>query len=63
VTFPAYEDTTLQARCKELAFRNKPNPGTPGKAGAAALEVLKEARANIEMRRKSIEERSQYEKD
>lgn len=63
VTFPAYEDTTLQARCRQLAFRNRPNPGTPGKASAAALEVLKEARANIEVRRKSIEERSQYEKD
>jgi len=57
VTFPAYEDTTLQARCRQLAFRNKPNPGTPGRAGATVLEVLKEARANIEMQRKSIDER------
>lgn len=63
VTFPAYEDTTLQTRFKELAFRNKPNLGTPGKASATVLEVLKESIINIEMQRTSIKERNQYEKN
>jgi len=56
VTFPAYEDTTLQARMKELAYRNKPMPEASGKAGTAVLEVMRDARANIEQRRENIKQ-------
>ena len=56
VTFPAYEDTDLQARCRELATRDKPRPGTTGTAGATAPEVLKMASAGIAGLRKSITE-------
>jgi len=56
VTFPAYTDTTLQARMKDLASKNKPESGTPEEAGGAPLEVLKESRDNIAARRKSLME-------
>lgn len=47
VAYPAYKDTKLIARSKFLALRNHPDPETSGKADAAALEVLKEARDNL----------------
>lgn len=63
VTYPAYEDTEVVARSKELALRNKPKPGTPGKAGGTPPEILKEARDVIEQRRKLNKEMMRYEKD
>ena len=47
VTYPAYEDTQVEARSKQLALRNKPKPGAPGAGSAAAQEVRKDARDNI----------------
>jgi len=61
VSYPAYKQTIVDARSRELALRNKPEPGAPGEAGAAALEVRKEARANIEQLRKHNLERYNYE--
>lgn len=61
VTFPVYEDTTLQARMRELALRNKPEPEASGEAGGAPPEVLKESRDNIEERSKLTKQRSDYE--
>ena len=61
VSYPAYKQTIVDARSRELALRNKPEPGAPGEAGAAALEVRKEARANIEQLRKHNLERCNYE--
>jgi len=58
VSYPAYEDTTVQARCKELAFRNKPESGAPDEAGTAVLKVRQDARDNIEQIRKSYKERT-----
>lgn len=56
VTFPAYTDTTLQVRMKDLASKNKPQPEASGEAGGAPPEVLKSARDNIEAQRKSVQE-------
>jgi len=56
VSYPAYEDTSVIARSKELAFRNKPEPGAPGEAGEASLEVLKEARDNLQQMRESLKQ-------
>jgi len=58
VSYPAYEDTTVQARCKELAFRNKPESGAPDESGTAVLKVRQDARDNIEQIRKSYKERT-----
>lgn len=55
VTYPAYEDTEVIARNKTLAMRNKPSPGAPEQGSAAALEVLGDARDNIERIRRSID--------
>jgi len=43
VSYPAYEDTTVQARCKELALRNKPELGAPNEASTAVLKIRKDA--------------------
>jgi len=56
VTFPAYTDTTLQTRMKDLASKNKPQPEASGEAGGAPPEILKSVRDNIEMQRKSLME-------
>jgi hypothetical protein len=57
VTYPAYKDTSVIARNKELALRNKPQPGAPGEAGGSPLKVLKEARDMIQRRRDNIKTR------
>ena len=44
VTYPAYEDTKVDARSRKLALRNQPEPGAPGEADTAVLEVMKDAR-------------------
>jgi HK97 family phage prohead protease len=56
VSYPAYEDTFVIARSKELALRNKPDPGAPGEAGEASLEVLKDARSNLQQMRESLKQ-------
>jgi len=58
VSYPAYEDTVVQARSKELALRNKPKPEASGEAGAAVLKVRQDARDNLEQIRKSYKERT-----
>jgi len=57
VSYPAYEDTVVQARSKELALRNKPKPEASGEAGAAVLKVRQDARDNLEQIRQSNKER------
>jgi len=62
VTYPAYEDTEVVARSKELALRSKPKSGAPDEeAGGTPPEVLREARDVIEQRRKLNKERMDYE--
>lgn len=53
VSYPAYEDTTVQARDKDLALRNKPEPEASGEASAAVLKVRQDAKDNLEQIRKS----------
>ncbi|GEM_PF-1526648 len=48
VTFPAYEETTLQARMKEMAFRDKPKPEASGEVGTAVPEKTRDARTDNE---------------
>ena len=55
VTFPAYKQTTVNARGKELAIRNRPEPEASGEDGAAAQEVRREAKANLQAIRESIQ--------
>lgn len=54
VTYPAYKDTTVIARSKELALRNKPESGTPEEASGSPLEVLKESRSNLQRIRETL---------
>lgn len=57
VSYPAYEGTDVQARAMELALRNRPKPEASGDAaGAAALQVRKDARANLELMRESLKQ-------
>jgi len=39
VTFPAYESTEIEARCKEMALRDKPKPEASGNDDTAVSEV------------------------
>ena len=57
VTYPAYEDTEVDARSKELAERNKPQPEASGEAGTAVLEVMRDARENIEQMKRGEHEK------
>jgi len=57
VSYPAYKQTVVNARSKELALRNRPDPEVSGEAGAVAPEILKESRDNIRRMRESIKER------
>ena len=59
VTYPAYEDTTVDSRSRTLALRNRPEPGAPGEANAAVLEVRKDARDNINRLIGEIDDRHQ----
>jgi len=52
VSYPAYEQTLVTARSKELALRNRPKPEASGEASAAALKCFEDARDNIGQRRK-----------
>ena len=60
VTYPAYEDTEVNTRAKKLAERNRPDPEASGKAGAAALEVLREARENIQLMKRGEGNENRY---
>ena len=55
VTYPAYTDTELVARSTALAVRSKPQPEASGKAGTAVLEVMRDARANLQSLREGGE--------
>jgi len=56
VSYPAYEDTVVQARSKELALRNRPKPEASGEASAAALRIQAEKDELPIARRKSVED-------
>jgi hypothetical protein len=60
VSYPAYKQTIVSARGKELALRNKPDPEASGEAGAAALDVQKQARDNLQRMRESIQEQEKH---
>lgn len=47
VTFPQYEETTLQTRSVQVAIRNRPRPEASGAASTAVLEVLRDSRDNL----------------
>ncbi|HUV64419.1 MAG TPA: HK97 family phage prohead protease [Sedimentisphaerales bacterium] len=49
VSYPAYKETVVMARCKDLALRHRPEPGAPGEGGRALLEVLKLDRERLEL--------------
>jgi len=52
VSYPAYEQTLVTARSKELALRNRPQPEASGEASTAVLKCFEDARDNIGQRRK-----------
>jgi len=39
VSYPAYKETVVMARCRDLALRHRPEPGAPGDGGRALLEA------------------------
>jgi len=49
VSYPAYEETVVMARCKDLALRHRPEPGALGEGSRALLEVLKLDRERLEL--------------
>lgn len=55
VSYPAYEETMVMARCKNLALRNRPEPGTLGDGGRALLEVMRLSRDALDQDPWSIE--------
>jgi len=40
VSYPAYKETVVMARCRDLALRHHPEPGAPGDGSRALLEVV-----------------------
>jgi len=44
VSYPAYKETVVMARCRDLALRHRPEPGAPGDGGRALLEVVRMSR-------------------
>ncbi len=61
VTYPAYEDTEVIARSKQLALRNKPeSEASDEEASGTPLEIYEEARDNIAQRRKLSKEMTNY---
>ena len=53
VTFPMYETTKIEARCKDLALRGRPEGAAAPEDPTAVVEVLKDARENLEYMRRS----------
>jgi len=49
VSYPAYKETVVMARCKDLALRYRPEPGAPGDGDRALLEVLRLDRESLEL--------------
>ena len=49
VSYPAYEETVVMARCKDLALRHRPEPGALGEGSRALLEVLKLDRQRLDL--------------
>jgi len=49
VSYPAYKETVVMARCKDLALRHRPDPGAPGEGGRALLDVLRLDRQRLEL--------------
>ena len=47
VSYPAYEETEVTARCKDLALRHRPEPGAPGDGSRALLEVAELSRESL----------------
>ena len=41
VSYPAYKETVVMARCRDLALRHRPEPGAPGDGGRALLEAAR----------------------
>jgi len=54
VSYPAYKQTVVTARSKRKALRGLPQPEASGEDSAAALEVQRDARENLELMRQSI---------
>ncbi len=47
VSYPAYEETEVTARGKDLAFRLRPDPEVSGDGGRALLEVVERTRESL----------------
>ena len=56
VSYPAYDDTELQARSKEIAFRNKPEPETSGESTPTGGEE-KQAPLDLLLRKQELLEK------
>ena len=64
VVYPAYEDTNVIARSKELALRNKPeSEASDEEPSGAPLEVLKDEAQNRAMENKSLLQEVDYEEN
>jgi len=50
VSYPAYKQTVVQARCRDVALKHKPEPGAPEEASEASLEA-QEAMYDMALRR------------
>jgi len=49
VSYPAYKETVVMARCKGLALRHRPEPGAPGEDSRALLGVLRLDRERLDI--------------
>ena len=49
VSYPAYKETVVMARCKSLALRHRPEPGAPGEDSRALLGMLRLDRERLEL--------------
>lgn len=47
VSYPAYKETVVMARCKSLALRYRPDPGSPGDGNRSLLEVMQLTRDSL----------------
>lgn len=49
VSYPAYKETEVVARCRTLALRHRPEPEASGDGSAAALEVVRMTRTALDI--------------
>ena len=49
VSYPAYKETVVMARCRDLALRYRPDLGTPGKDSGTLLEVMRLDRERLDL--------------